>query len=108
MSAWAVPSIQAVAIGHARQKSFHVQGGPAWFAGNAAFIANPADIRSCVAEHASIGLKLANQFPCVRPIIIDAIINFPILSRASIITGPAIGAIEPYFRDRAILREELP
>src|SRR6185369_14726803 len=108
LCAGTVASIQATLISSTWSEVFCVERGPTGLAGNAAFVAHPADVRSGIAEQASIRLKITNHLPGRGPIIVGFAIDAPRFARLAVKTIAAVRAVEKDFEDGTIVRQQFP
>ena len=71
------------------------------------FIAHPAHVGPCIAEHDGAWLQLANQLPRVLPVVVRRTVDPAALARPSVVAIPAVGAVEPHLEERPVLGEQL-
>src|ERR1051325_10212901 len=83
-----------------------IQCGPARIARDAVLISNPADIGASIAEYDGFGHQLADNLKSVGPMIVDAVINLPFFSRATVETVAAVCAVEPDTENVAVIGEQ--
>ena len=84
-----------------------VKCGPARIARDAFFVADPAEIRSTIAEHYSIGHQFADDLPGILPVVIGAIVDSARFSGPAIKAVATIGAVEPDGENIAVTRQQL-
>src|SRR5262249_8484253 len=73
-----------------------IDGRPVRLAGDAAFVADPPDIRARVREHHRLRLQLADERPRARPVVLLLLAVWSL----------AVRAVEPDFVDRAVPRQQ--
>ena len=74
-----------------------IDSGPVRIAGDAALVADPADVGSGVGEDHRVRLQLAHESPDARPVVLLLLAVRPF----------AVGAVEPDLVDRAVARQQL-
>src|SRR5262249_29288245 len=80
--------------------------GPTRVAGEAAFVPDPADVRSDVAEDAGVRLHRADHFPRLRPIVVGVSVDRSLLFGAAVKAIAAVGAIVPDLENRTVLSKQ--
>ena len=75
--------------------------------GDTFLVADPAHVRSDVAEHRRLRLEIPHQLPRVRPVVIGGAVDLAPLARPAVVAVAAVGAVEPHFRDRAVVGQQL-
>ena len=92
-----------------RHLAFSVRWLSSFFADVAGFRAHPAQVAAiaAVVPDDDLGLELPHQRVGVRPVVIGLRVNLAILIRAAVPARAAVRAVEPRFKHRAILREQL-
>src|SRR4051794_40889762 len=85
-----------------RIATFGVKSCPAWVACDAAFVADPADIRSGIAEHDRHGHEAAHKLAGVVPIVVGTVVNLALFSSATVEAIATVGTIEPNAKNVAV------
>src|SRR5256714_11466310 len=102
-----VATIQTCRVGAARHKVVAVRCRPAGLTRHAPLVADPADVRTCIAEEDAIGLEVAHELPGCRPVVVRAVIDLAPLVRPAVIAVAAIRTIEEDLENRTVAREQL-
>src|SRR5690606_2890744 len=74
---------------------------------HAAFIANPPNSGSGIAEEDNFRFHVLNQLEGYWPLVVCRSINAPSLIGATIVPRASIGSIKPHLENRPIVRKDL-
>src|SRR5438105_12656142 len=107
MLAGPVAAVQTRRVGAARDKVVAIRRRPAGLTRHAPLVSNPTDVRTSIAKEYAVGLEVAHELPRRRPVVIRAIVEFPSLVRAAIVTVAAVRAVEEDLENRTVAREQL-
>jgi len=90
-------------LGNARPAAFAVERGPVRVVAQAAFVADPADVRAAVAEANATGLQLADQRPGLGPLIVRLVVDRPSFASPAVVSVAAVGPVIPALEDLAVV-----
>src|SRR2546422_868474 len=102
-----VAAIQARNIRVSRREVLAVGRGPARLAGDPVLVPDPANIRTGVAEKHGGGLQVAHDLPCVRPIVVGAVVDLASFVGAAVVAVAAVRTVEEDLENRAIAGQQL-
>ena len=74
--------------------------------GKALLVAHPAHVRADVAEDRHAGLELADELPCVDPVVVRAMVDVAAFARAAVVAVAAVRAVEEELERRAVVGQD--
>lgn len=83
------------------------KGAPAWIAGGAAFLADPARAGADAGDDRRCRLKFSHQRPSGRPIAVGRAIDAAILPFSAVVAVTTVGTVEPKLEDGSVVCQQL-